>query len=488
MGVVYRAMQLELSRPVALKMLLGDAHVGAEALARFRTEAVKLARAEHPYIVHVYEVGEHEGHPYFAMEYVSGGSLAQRLAAAPLSASEAARLLERLARAMHVAHERGLVHRDLKPANVLLAEDGTPKISDFGLAKAVDADAGQTRTGAVLGTPSYMAPEQAAGRNREIGPTTDIYALGAILYEALTGRPPFRAESAWETIAQVLNDDPVPVRTLQPKVPRDLERICMKCLRKEPAGRYATAAELEDDLRCFREGRPVRARPVSPIQRAWKWARRRPALASLFVFGCLAVLGIAFGLSEFRVLRERADYEGQLRQERHWQALVDQARAERLSGNRWRALELLKEAAAFRKTDELRREAVAALLSPAMRLVLDKPIDACRRMQFGAADQLLAVEGKFAADEPSKVEVWELPSGRVIFRADRDGWQLGGNNMFLLSPAPLAGDTCLAVTTLEKGLHLWDLRTGEAITRISGYFPVAFSPDGHQLATTDNNG
>jgi eukaryotic-like serine/threonine-protein kinase len=247
MGVVYKARHIGLNRIVALKMLLpiGD---GQEGMGRFRTEAETLARLQHPNIVPVYDVGEVLGRPYFSMEFEEGGRLEDRVGEQPQEPLEAARWVEVLARAMHSAHEHGIVHRDLKPANVLLAADGTLKITDFGLAKRLD-EPGQTMTGAVLGTPSYMPREQAAGQAQDVGPTADVYSLGAILYYLLTGQPPFKAATGTETLQQVLTNDPVPVRQFRPEVPHELEAICHKCLRKAPAERYASAAELADDLR-----------------------------------------------------------------------------------------------------------------------------------------------------------------------------------------------------------------------------------------------
>jgi len=295
MGVVYRARQVKANRLVALKMILAGGHAGAAELARFRTEAEAIARLQHPNIVQVHEVGEHEGKPFFSLEFCGGGSLAQKLNGTPLPAREAAELVEALARAMQAAHARGVIHRDLKPANVLLAEDGTPKVTDFGLAKKLD-EAGQTQSGAVLGTPSYMAPEQAAGKGKEIGPLADVYALGAILYECLTGRPPFRAATALDTILQVVNDEPVPPSQLQSKTPRDLETVCLKCLRKEPAKRYASAADLAEDLRRWQAGEPITARPVGRVERGVKWVRRNPVVTSLLAAVVLAVAGGGAGV------------------------------------------------------------------------------------------------------------------------------------------------------------------------------------------------
>ena len=270
MGVVYKARHLKLGRVVALKMILAGGHAGAADLARFKTEAEAVARLQHPNIVQIFEVGEHGGLPFLSLEFCGGGSLDKKLAGTPLPPKEAAALVETLARAVQAAHDKGVVHRDLKPANVLLTEDSTPKITDFGLAKKLDADAGQTRTGAVMGTPSYMAPEQAGGKTAEMGPACDVYSLGAILYECLTGRPPFKAATTLETLQQVMADDPVPPRQLQPKTPRDLETVCLKCLEKQPGRRYGTAPELAEELRRFQAGEPVRARAVGTVERAAK--------------------------------------------------------------------------------------------------------------------------------------------------------------------------------------------------------------------------
>jgi serine/threonine protein kinase len=299
MGVVYQARQLKLKRPVALKMILaGDAASGQER-ERFRIEAEAVARLQHPHIVQIYEVGEQDGRPFFSLEYVDGGSLAGKLQGSPQPPLAAAKLVESLARAIHAAHQHGVVHRDLKPANVLLTATGVPKITDFGLAKQLDSDTDHTRTGAILGTPSYMAPEQAAGKMRDVGPAADVYALGAILYEMLTGRPPFRGETPIETIHQVRSDEPVPPTRLQPRLPRDVEVICLKCLEKEPRKRYLAALDLAEDLRRFQEGRPITARPVGTGERGWRWCRRNPGVAALSAAVVLTLLLGTAGASFF---------------------------------------------------------------------------------------------------------------------------------------------------------------------------------------------
>jgi serine/threonine protein kinase/WD40 repeat protein len=316
MGIVYKARHIDLNRIVALKMLLPNVPVQAEHLARFRTEAEALARLHHPNIITIYEIAEAEGRPYFTMEYISGPSLAKVLNGRPQEAFAAARLLEVIARAVHAIHECGFLHRDLKPENVLLWYDkkpekvvvesappgsflmeASPKITDFGLAKDLTDVGTLTSMGVTMGTPSYMAPEQARG-SRQIGCGVDIYALGTILYEMLTGRPPFNAGNLAETLEQLLNDEPISPRQLRPNLPRDLETICLKCLEKSPQGRYATALEVAEDLRRFQAHEPIHARPVSPLERVYRWCRRRPVVAgltALSVFLALAFVGTVIG-------------------------------------------------------------------------------------------------------------------------------------------------------------------------------------------------
>jgi serine/threonine-protein kinase len=289
-GVVYRARQRGLNRLVALKMISAGTHASATEQGRFRAEAEAAAALQHPNLVQIYEIGEHEGRAYISLELVTGGSLSQKIASTPQPPRYAAEVVRTLALAMNHAHQHKIVHRDLKPANVLLTEDGTPKIADFGLAKSLENDSVHTQTGTILGTPSYMAPEQAEGKTHEIGPPADIYALGAILYDMLTGRPPFRGASLWDTVSQVKTTEPVPPRQLQPGVPTDLETICLKCLHKDATKRYASAADLADDLGNFLAGRPIRARPISAPERLARWCRRNPVLAGL---GSLAALGLA---------------------------------------------------------------------------------------------------------------------------------------------------------------------------------------------------
>ena len=261
---------------MAIKTIAEGRHATADQRDRFRAEARAVARLRHPNIIAIHSIGEHDGQPYLVLEFARGGSLAGRLAEKPMTPREAAALLEILARGVHAAHRAGVVHRDLKPSNIVLTAEGVPKVSDFGLAKLLDADAGRTVTGQVMGSPSFMAPEQAEGRTREVGPAADVYALGSILYQALTGRPPFLGESQLETLKLVVSNDVVPPCRLRPDVPRDLETICLKCLEKEPARRYPDALSMADDLRRHLEDRPILSRRAGRPERAWRWCRRNP--------------------------------------------------------------------------------------------------------------------------------------------------------------------------------------------------------------------
>ncbi len=260
MGVVYKARQTRLNRVVALKMILGGRLASADDLLRFRTEAEAAAGLQHPNIVQIHEVGAVEGQHFFSMQFIEGKTLAHRLDDGPLPGRDAARYVRQIARAVHFAHQRGILHRDLKPSNILLDAADEPHVTDFGLAKRLGGDSGQTRTGSVLGTPSYMAPEQACGKIKELGPWTDVYALGAVLYELLTGTPPFRSDTPMDTVVQVLEDDPVPPRLLNRKVDPELETICLKCLEKDPRRRYPTAEALAEDLQRYLNGDPIQAR------------------------------------------------------------------------------------------------------------------------------------------------------------------------------------------------------------------------------------
>ena len=296
MGVVYKARDLRLDRVVAIKTLAEGRRPAPGQVDRFRVEATAVARLKHPNVISIYAIGEHDGGPFYSFEYAEGGSLAERLSEGPMNSALAASLIETVSYAVHAAHLAGVVHRDLKPSNVLLTAQGLPKIGDFGVAKLMDSDAGNTLTGETLGTPSYMAPEQAEGRSRTVGPAADVYALGAILYQALSGKPPFLGQTAIETLKLVVSADAVPPRRLRPEGPRDLETICLKCLEKRPEKRYATARDLAEDLRHFQRGEPIRARRTGPVGRLSKWARRRPWQTAL-VATVMAGIGAFFALS-----------------------------------------------------------------------------------------------------------------------------------------------------------------------------------------------
>ncbi len=357
MGVVYKGRHRTLTTRLAAVKVLHLTAGGKEERERLLTEARAVAALHHPNVVRIYDVADPpagEGDPFVALEYVEGGSLAERLRGTPLPPRAAAELLVPLAEAIQEAHRQGIIHRDVKPANVLLSfsreppgsgppgvaggsrlNDCVPKLTDFGLAKRLDADSSRTRTGAILGTPSYMSPEQASGRNHDVGPPADVYGLGAVLYEMLTGRPPFKADTVLNTLAQVVAEEPVPPRALQPGLPRDLETICLKCLNKDPDRRYACASALVEDLRRFLDGKPILARPAGVPERAVKWMRRRPAAAALLAAGALAAAALVAVWALFTVRldeqkREAIEQRDEARRQKAI-ALADRAEAQRQS-------------------------------------------------------------------------------------------------------------------------------------------------------------
>jgi WD40 repeat protein/tRNA A-37 threonylcarbamoyl transferase component Bud32 len=504
MGVVYKARQLKPNRIVALKMISAEAAAGPRELERFRREADAVAQLQHPHIVQVYEVGEVEGHPYFALEYVAGGSLDQKLAGAPQPPQAAARLVEQLAHAIHHAHQRGIIHRDLKPANVLLVSSGEdasdgppahyapldayePKITDFGLAKLLDVAAGNpTQTTDLLGTPSYMAPEQVGGTSASICAATDVYGLGAILYELLTGRPPFRGETVLETVFQVQSVEPVSPSRLQPRCPRDLVTICLKCMHKLPHQRYATALQLAEDLRRFLDGQPIKARPVGRLQQALKWARRQPVVAGL---AALLLLAVTIGAATTSWL--------------WWQAEDGRQQAEEALANQ-RAAQAAQVATVDRYQVALaHRDWLANGVQRANAL-----LDACTAEQRNAwewryLDRMRkSALRTFAGHENVVRTVAVHPLGGQTASGGHDGavwvWNLSdgtgrrlGNhpNSMVVRVAYSPDGNLLASSDMHFGrIKLWDLRTGQSRELLFGgqnqvqVGGLAFHPSGRWLA------
>lgn len=373
MGVVYKARHQKLTRTVAVKMLLAGAYAAATELERFMREARAIAVLRHPHIIQVFDVGEADGRPYFTMEYIEGGTLAQKLAGIPQPPRVAATVVATLAQAIHHAHAGGIVHRDLKPSNILLAADGTVKISDFGLARASADGPDLTLGGTRLGTPSYMSPEQAIGRQGTIGPPADIYSLGAILYETLTGRPPFRAETPQETERQLITEEPALPSRLNTKVPRDLETICLKCLAKEPRRRYASASDLADDLHRFVRGEPITARRAGPLERGGMWVRRSPTQAIALLLSLLLVTGIVGTVARTLILN--ADTARAV--------AADMEEIARLqSGSLWAEARMVLERAKTRLESGGREDLRSRLADAERDLMLVAKLDTIRRKQL----------------------------------------------------------------------------------------------------------
>ena len=498
MGVVYKARAIRLNRTCACKMILAGAHAGPEDVARFMTEAEAIARIQHPNIVQIRQIGEADGLPFVELEYVAGGSLDQELDGIPWPTTRAARLAEQLALGIVEAHRQGIVHRDLKPSNVLLATDHTPKVGDFGLAKMLDSQTGLTRTESVMGSPSYMAPEQAEGRSKDAGAAVDIYAIGAILYELLTGRPPFRGTTALETLEQVKATEPVPPSRLVPGLPRDVETICLKCLQKEPGKRYESVQSLADDLRRFLEGRPIVARRISGAERAWRWCRRNRFVAGMTAIALGAVLVLATGATmaafTFRAQRDQIRLADRKTRENLFDSLVAQARATRFGrqvGQRFESLAALQRATAIARELELppeqaemlRDQAIACMALPDMRKTGREihRLPGVLLVAFDATMKRYALRFRDGTIQVRNVED-NQEVARFLSRGDRDIF------VFCFSP-----DGRYLASTHAPGLDLtvWDINRQAIVLHdpepVSGG-SAKFSPDSRRIAVTHSNG
>ncbi len=448
MGVVYQALEVRLNRPCAVKMILAGAHASGETTERFRVEAESAARIQHPNIVQVYHVGDARGLPFVEMEYVGGGSLDRRLDGTPWPSERAARMVERLARGVAEAHRLGIVHRDLKPANILLAPDAdqTPKIADFGLAKLMDGESGLTRTEMILGSPSYMAPEQAEGKAREVGPPADVYALGAILYELLTGRPPFRGATLMETLEQVKHAEVVPPSRLVPRLPRDLETIALVCLRKEPPRRYASAPALAEDLRRFREGEPILARRSGPARRAWRWCRRNRALAGSLAAVAVLLVFLAVGAAVAAARSRRAADRNRELASRETAARIAAVEDRKRADDARNAALADAYRATFSEAHALRAAHLPGWRDVALRNLARLAGAATpRRDPVELRTEAVAALGEF--DVRKVVSIEGLVPGIVSVDFSPDGW-------------------ILATSLRSGGLHLWDVARPQYLAQI----------------------
>ena len=491
MGIVYKARQKSLDRIVALKLLLFGPQASPEFAKRFRAEAVLAASLQHPHIVAIHEVGAYAGEQFFVMDYVAGPSLAQLVGHQPLPARRAADYLKTIAEAIHYAHERGILHRDLKPSNVLIDPNNQPRVTDFGLARRFESDSQVTLTGQVLGSPNYIPPEQALGKRGKVSRQSDVYALGAMLYHLLTGRPPFQGETLTDTLQQVLNTEPLAPRRLNPSVPRDLETICLKCLEKEPARRYATAQSLADELDRFLNGQPVLARPVGPIGKAWRWCRRRPVraglIAALLAVTLLGVAAVSWQWRQTTLALQEVELAKRDAVEKLWGSYLAQARANRWSGRagrRYDSLEVLRQAAAIRPHLDLRNEAIACFTLTDARVA--------RQWQVAA--------GSVVVFDPNceRFASWNPPAGLAICRV-ADGAELlrlpGSDGSIPVTRLEFSpnGELLAAASASPQSfrLQVWELRRREVLCDVvvaGTRQPMAFSPDSRLMVVGDARG
>jgi WD40 repeat protein/tRNA A-37 threonylcarbamoyl transferase component Bud32 len=469
MGIVYKARQISLNRDVALKMILAGQLASEVDVRRFRAEAEAAANLDHPNIVPIYEVGEHDGQHYFSMKLVEGQSLAADISHFLHDQRRSARLLTEVARAVYHAHQRGILHRDLKPANILLDSDSQPHVTDFGLAKRVEGDRALTQSGAIVGTPSYMAPEQASSK-KLVTTAVDVYSLGAVFFEMLTGRPPFRAETPLDTVLQVVGKDPPRPRTLDPKIDRDLETITLKCLEKDPQRRYSSAQDLAEDVERWLHGEPIRARPATPWERALKWAKRRPALAGLVIVSVLAPLALLLvGLVyQARLEITRRDLAEQ-------QVAVATARGD---ADRERESARLAREDAQRALSAARANLYFSRINLAERYWLSKNVSQVQSILDTAPASLRHWEWHYL-DRLCHVET--LPGhGQFV-----TSLQFSGDGKRMLSFTPYG----------DSGVKVWDLATNQAISSISQlsmqqpqFTAASFSSDGQIVALADATG